>query len=340
MSHACEDCGADLPSALLACPACGRLVHAAALKSTATEGEAAERAGDRSAALAAWRRVQDLLPVGSIQHDRVLDKIKALSAALDAAPGSAKSAAPNRRHGWGWLAGFGAIGLLLFKFKWVILFLLGKGKLLLVGLAQVKTLFSMALAIGVYGSALGWKFAGGLMASLYIHEMGHVVWLSRYGIAATAPMFIPGFGAFVRLKQYPATPAEDARVGLAGPVWGAAAAIAFLAIGAAMSWPSWVATARVGAWINLFNLLPVWQLDGGRGFRALSRRQRAWAAAVLWGLAFTSRDGLIFALAIAATLRAMGRSAPETPDRNALLTYAALTMGLTLLVSLAGRVQL
>src|SRR6185369_768538 len=109
------------------------------------------------------------------------------------------------------------------KFKWAVLLLLGKGKLLLVGLTQAKTLLSIAIALGVYTMAYGWKFALGLIASLYVHEMGHVAWLRRYGIPASAPMFVPGLGAFVRLKSHPPTPAQDARVGLAGPVWGAAA---------------------------------------------------------------------------------------------------------------------
>ena len=128
--------------------------------------------------------------------------------------------APKQQR-YKWLAGLGAFGAMLAKFKWAALFLLGKGKVLLVGLTQAKTFLSMAVALAVYASVYGWKFALGLIVSIYIHEMGHVVWLRRYGIAATAPMFIPGLGALVRLKQYPANPAEDARVGLAGPIWGA-----------------------------------------------------------------------------------------------------------------------
>src|SRR3989454_12639768 len=78
----------------------------------------------------------------------------------------------------------------------------------------------MLLSAGVYWAAWGWKFALGVVLSIYVHEMGHVQALQRYGIKATAPMFIPGVGAVVRLKQYPASPREDARVGLAGPLGG------------------------------------------------------------------------------------------------------------------------
>jgi len=193
----------------------------------------------------------------------------------------------------------------------------------------------MAIAIGVYTSFYGWKFALGLILSIYVHEMGHVVALRRYGIPATAPMFIPGFGALVRLKQNPATVGEDARTGLAGPIWGAAAAVAALALGALLQNPLLFAIARLGAWINLFNLLPVWQLDGGRGFAALSRGQRGLVAGVLWALALSGADGLLFIVAIAATFRAAGKNAPTLGDRPVLATFVALVIGLTLLMVVA-----
>jgi Zn-dependent protease len=328
----CAECNAQVSPALLACPSCGRLVHAEELKKLAAEAEGAENAGDPAGALHAWRQVLDLLPGGSTQHARVLAKVQAASARLPAAAGGPrpKPASSGRSKG---LASLGALGVLVAKFKWIILMILGKGKLLLVGLAQAKTFLSMAIALGVYTMLYGWRFALGLIASIYVHEMGHVAWLRRYGIAATAPMFIPGFGAFVRLKQHPATVGEDARVGLAGPVWGAAAAVVFLALGSAIGSPLLLTIARVGAWINLFNLIPVWQLDGGRGFAALSRGQRALTAGVFWALALSGVDGMLFLLAIGATFRAAGKTgSPPVGDRPVLATYLALAVGLTLLI--------
>ena len=288
--------------------------------------------------MTAWRQALQYLPAGTVQHQRVHAKVQELSAQVPAfsgpvgAPGNPAPAAP--RKGWRKLtAVFGTLVVLLAKFKWIIVFLLAKGKVLLLGLTQAKTFLSMAIAVGVYAMMYGWWFGLGLVVSIYIHEMGHVVWLRRYGIAATAPMFIPGFGAFVRLKQHPATAGEDARVGLAGPVWGAAAAVGALALGAGLAQPTLIAIAHVGAWINLFNLLPVWQLDGGRGFSALSRKQRAVVAGVLWLLALSGADGVLWLLAVAATFRAARRSAaPEQGDRRVLATYLALIVGLTLLM--------
>jgi Zn-dependent protease len=333
----CADCGTEVAQALLACPSCGRLVHAAELKQLAAQADAAERAQETGRALESWRRMLGLLPSQSTQHARVLAKVQALSATVTAAGGGAP-AAPSKQAGSPKskvAAGLGAIGVLLAKFKWAILLLFTKGKALLVGLTQAKTLLTMAIAVGVYTSFYGWKFALGLILSIYVHEMGHVVALRRYGIPATAPMFIPGFGALVRLKQNPATVGEDARTGLAGPIWGAGAAVGALALGAALHSPLLFAIARLGAWINLFNLLPVWQLDGGRGFAALSRGQRGVVAAVLWVLALSQHEALLIILALAASVRAAGKNAPPEGDRPILAMYLALAIGLTVLVAVA-----
>jgi len=142
-------------------------------------------------------------------------------------------------------------------------------------------------------------------------------------------MFIPGLGAVIRLQQYPATPAEDARTGLAGPLWGLGAAIVAAAIYFATRSPIWAAIAHFGAWVNLFNLLPVWQLDGGRAFQALTRNQR-WIAVALGAIWFASGEPLLVLLLIAAVARAFGQ-APAAPDRGALSAYVALAMILALL---------
>jgi Zn-dependent protease len=91
----------------------------------------------------------------------------------------------------------------------------------------------------------------------------------------------------------------------------------------------------VSAWINLFNLLPVWQLDGARGFTALSQRQRGIVAAVAWLLALSGVDGFLFVLAIVATVQAARpAAAPKTGDNPVLATYVALMLGLALLLTL------
>ena len=90
----------------------------------------------------------------------------------------------------------------------------------------------------------------------------------------------------------------------------------------------YAAIAHTGAWINVFNLLPVWQLDGNRGFAALSSRQR-WIIVLMfvcgWAVA---HDGLFVLLIVAAAVRSLDAHAPPTGDRGALAQFAFLIAAL------------
>ena len=108
------------------------------------------------------------------------------------------------------------------------------------------------------------------MLLLLVHEMGHVIQLRREGIEASAPMFIPFLGAVVAAKSLGDDAAAEARVGLAGPILGSIATLVPLGIWLATGKEFWQALAYVGFFLNLFNLLPVLPLDGGRAMAALS----------------------------------------------------------------------
>lgn len=327
----CGTCGTDVAPGILACPGCHRLVHAAALKRHRDGAEAAARTGDVQAELAAWRLAAELLPPQSKQYALLQEKIAALSDAADAAP------VPEvpQSGTWKWLGGLGTAGFFLWKFKFLLVALATKGKLLLLGLTKASTVFSMLLAFGVYWTAWGMWFAAGVVLSIYVHEMGHVFALRRFGIAATAPMFVPGLGALIRLKGQRMSPREDARVGLAGPIWGLAAAVAALAGAALGGGPMWTAIAHVGAWINLFNLLPVWQLDGNRGFTALARSGRLAVAGAFIAGWMIAGDGLFFLLILTAGVRAFNTDAAQENDRGALGESVFLIVSLAIVFKLA-----
>jgi Zn-dependent protease len=315
----CRDCATDIGPSLLACPGCGSLVHAGTLKELSSRAAHAADARDLPGALQAWRAALELLPPDSAQHAIVRDRLAALSREADTAP----TRAAGR---WKWLAPIAVVAALA-----------SKGKLLVLGLTKASTMFSMLLSFGVYWTSFGPRFALGLIASIYVHEMGHVAALARFGIAASAPMFIPGFGALVRLRQAPLTPVEDARVGLAGPIWGTGAAIAAFALARYLGSPLWLAIAHVGAWLNLFNLLPVWQLDGSRAFAALTRAQRLNVAVVMGVAWVASREGLLILLAIVAAVRGWSTPAPDVGDRTAFVSLVSLVVILTVLTVAAAR---
>jgi Zn-dependent protease len=259
-----------------------------------------------------------MLPPASTQYSIVHERVATLSRDAASAPSAPDLPAQGR---WKVLGPAGA----------ALVALASKGKLLLLGLTKASTVFSMLLSFGVYWTTFGMWFAAGLIGSIYVHEMGHIAALARFGIPASAPMFVPGFGAFVRLHQAPLTHVEDARVGLAGPIWGTAAAIAAYLIASATGAPIWLAIAHTGAWLNLFNLLPVWQLDGSRAFAALTRPQRLLAAAVLAAAWVISHEGLLVLLALVAAYRGLIGHAPGEGDRRTLASYAGLVILLTIL---------
>jgi Zn-dependent protease len=310
----------------LSCPLCHALVHAEELKRLAGEAEAAEREERPVEALTAWRQALGLLPPDSRQAAVVAGRVEVLSRRIEKDPASAAAADPEAgRHTFGGAWRQGGIGA-------VLLLLLSKGKLLLLGLTKLGTLTSMLAFLGVYWAIYGWKLALGLVVSIYVHEMGHVAELRRFGIAASAPMFIPGFGAFVRLKQRPASAREDARIGLAGPLWGLAAAVVAWGVHLAGGGPVWAAIARLGAWINLFNQIPFWQLDGGRGFHPLSRGQRLLAAGAIGVALWATGEKMLWLLLLAALVQAFTTKQEGEGDNAALGWYVFLVATLSALL--------
>ena len=128
----------------------------------------------------------------------------------------------------------------------------------------------MAVSIAAYTTIWGFWFAIGFVVLLLVHEMGHVIQLRREGIPASAPMFIPFLGAMVAAKSLGDNALAEARVGLAGPVLGTVGSAACLVIWQITGHDYWRALGYTGFFINLFNLLPVVPLDGGRAMAAMS----------------------------------------------------------------------
>jgi Zn-dependent protease len=157
--------------------------------------------------------------------------------------------------------------------------------------------------------------------------MGHVAELRRAGIAAGAPLFIPGLGAMILLRKHIDDPVLDARIGLAGPVWGLATALVAFGVYAVTKQQIWFAIAELGAWINLFNLIPVWQLDGARGFHALSRPQRWAAVAVIAGTFWLTAQKFLLIVGAVAIFRAFQRTTTPGHTRT-LMAYSALVIAL------------
>jgi Zn-dependent protease len=172
-----------------------------------------------------------------------------------------------------------ALGLIVKYGKFALLFV-GKAKFL-------TTSGTMLVSVAAYSLIWGWRFAAGFVLLLLVHEMGHVVQLRREGIPASAPLFIPFLGAVVGAKSLGDDAAAEARVGLAGPVLGTLGAAIVFAFAESADSDLLRALAFTGFFLNLFNLVPLTPLDGGRAMAAMS----PW----MWFVGLFIAVGLVFA---------------------------------------------
>ena len=165
-----------------------------------------------------------------------------------------------------------AVGALFIKFGGVLF--------------KAKFLWSMLISAGFYVWFGGWWFGIGLIVLLFVHEMGHVIEAKRQGLPVSAPLFIPFLGALITLKQMPHNAWNEAKLAIGGPILGSLGAAGIWIAGVAYDSNHLKALAFLGFFLNLFNLLPVVPLDGGRIVSALHP--------VLWLVGFLALLGLVF----------------------------------------------
>jgi Zn-dependent protease len=162
-----------------------------------------------------------------------------------------------------------AVGILIAKFFAKLkFFILPALKFLPILLKSGGT---MLFSIWIYATIFGWPFAIGFVLLLFVHECGHLLVAKRFGLNVSAPVFIPFMGAFILLKDAPRNAWMEACVGIGGPMLGALGALVCHALGEIFDVPFVIALASTGYFLNLFNLVPVGFLDGGRIVTALSR---------------------------------------------------------------------
>jgi Zn-dependent protease len=242
-----------------------------------------------------------------------------------------KAASEGRSAGAG-KAAAGAVGA-------GVLLVLGKAKFFgfLAGLVKFKTLATMLLSIGAYAVEWGWLFAAGFVLLIFVHEMGHAVAMRLEGIPAGAPVFIPFVGAFVAMQGQPRNAAVEARVAMAGPVAGSLAAWAVLWAGVELDQPLLRALGHTAVLINLFNLIPVSPLDGGRIVTAFTRTYWVIGYALGIGALLVTRSPLLLIVLLVGLWSLGQRWRHPAPGYDALtgrqrgliaLGYAALILAL------------
>lgn len=166
---------------------------------------------------------------------------------------------------WQKVIGVGAAGYTVVKLKGISLLLP------VLKFAKVGPLLSMGASMGAYGWLFGWKFGVGMVSLIFVHELGHGLAMRALGVPAGPMTFIPFFGAVIEMRGRPVSSYHDALIALGGPVLGTAGTLPVLLYGLSTGSQFALALSHWGCMINLFNLLPIGMLDGGRIAGAMSK---------------------------------------------------------------------
>lgn len=168
------------------------------------------------------------------------------------------------------------------------------------------TAFTMLASLWVYAQIWGWWFAGGLIALLLVHELGHAAIIKAKGLRTSPIVFLPFIGAAISIKDQFRDAAVEAETAWGGPAIGTLAAcgcyLAYLGTGNDF----WLVLAYTGGFLNLLNLLPVSPLDGGRVVAAISTWLWVLGLALGVPLFLYTRSPLVLVVLVVGLVRAIG----------------------------------
>jgi Zn-dependent protease len=300
------------------CPQCHALVHSEDLLRISTAAQALEEQEDWAKAREAWLTALPLLPHDSTQAEWIRGHIYKLEITTSNAPPTAA------KHGWAKKLGPLA----------PIAILLAKGKTLLFALFKLKFLLSLFSFVWIYWLLYGAKFGIGFAVLILVHEMGHFIDIRRRGLPAEMPVFLPGFGAYVKWQALGVTLKTRAEVSLAGPLAGLVGAAFCAAIWFSGGDGVWGALAHASAWLNILNLTPVWVLDGGQAANALDKSQRSVLLAASLALAVLVHDWSFAIVAAGTVYRLFTKDLPAMGNWRVLAYFIAVLGALAVVMYL------
>jgi Zn-dependent protease len=290
-------------------------VHAEELQRLAAAAKLLEEHGDLIQARAQWLKALELLPTESTQTEWVRDKARKLELAAPVAP---PSKSPPK-----WISKLGPLA--------PIAILLAKGKSLLI-LFKLNFLLSLFAFMGFYWALYGAKFGIGFAVLILIHEMGHFIDIKRRGLPADMPVFLPGFGAYVRWQALGVSQETRAAVSLAGPLagWLGAAACGLLWVKTGNN--LWAGLAHFSALLNVLNLIPIWVLDGGQAIPALNKAERIALLFSCLVLSIFFREPIFLLVAGGAAYRLFDKGMTVVPSRGTTSYFIAVLAALGLVL--------
>ncbi len=319
----CRRCGRDLNLGALVCENCQALVYSQELDRLADEAKVLEAKGQLRQAREQWLMGLRFLPSNSTQANWINQHARDLEQSAAQPAGQIQPAPKSADHPWA--KRLGPLGPLAI--------FLAKAKFFLSALLKLKFLFSFVAFFSLYWALWGPKFGIGFAVLILIHEMGHYIDIKRRGLPADMPVFLPGFGAYVRWQALGVSLETRAAVALAGPFAGFLASLACAVIWLQTGNMLWAALARTSAVLNLLNLIPVPILDGGHAALALSKAERIVLLAACLALWLLLGENFYIFIALGAGYQVFfAGNLPSHPSRQTTLYFIGVLTALGLLL--------
>jgi Zn-dependent protease len=316
----CKRCWRELPPAALVCDHCHALVHSEELERLSAEAKALETRGDLRQAREKWQSALPLLPITSTQADWIKHHAEELNAGTD--PPRAEGTSDNP-----WVQQRELVSPITGQ--------AGRNASPMKAGVKLTSILSFLAFVTIYSIGSGVKFGIGFALLILIHEMGHFIDIKRRGLPADMPVFLPGLGAYVRWQAMGVSIETRAAISLAGPLAGFFASLACAVIWYQTVNPLWASLARVGAILNLLNLIPVWVLDGGQAALALSKTERIVLMTVCAALGLVLGQNIFFLVAAGAGYRAFfAKDFPAHPSRATTIYFIAVLLALGVIIRL------
>lgn len=168
------------------------------------------------------------------------------------------AAAPEKKTSWL------SIGLIAFK---------------LLKAVQVFKVALLAASVAVYSVMFTVEFAFALIGVLVFHEYGHLRAMKKCGLPTKGMYLIPFVGGLA-VGDMPKSRWQDVYISMMGPVYGLLMTVAFYIVYVITESHFAGLVASTSALLNLFNLIPVHPLDGGRVVKSLVFSGRNYLALV------------------------------------------------------------
>ena len=308
VAQKCPRCAREIPAGALECPKCRTLVHGDQMEQLAAHARALEAHGDFQEAREKWLACLSLLPAHSLQAEWIHKHVAELGRGTSPQISPASNSAPQ------WARKLGPLGPIV------------------LALLKFKSLLSFVAFFSFYWTIWGAKFGIGIAVLILIHEMGHFIDIKRRGLPADMPMFLPGFGAYVKWNALGVSLETRAAVSLAGPFAGALSAGLCYLLWHQTGYGLWAALARTGAWFNALNLIPLWIFDGSSATNALSKLERAVVLLVSAALGYALWEWVFGLVAAGMGIRLFTRDAPEEQSNATAAYFVAVLTGLALIL--------